>query len=180
MEISVIGAGYVGLTTAACLAELGHNVFCAEADLQKLSSLRAGDLPFFEPHLDRLVAHNRSAARLEFGSTEEAIERGHAIFICVGTPPLENGEADLSAIEAVARIIARQAHGYRLIVEKSTVPVQTGCQLRRYLALHSSNGLNYDVVSNPEFLREGSAVEDFFHPDRIVVGMEEDRAIQKM
>jgi UDPglucose 6-dehydrogenase len=177
MEISVVGAGYVGLTTAACLAELGHHVFCAEADVQKLAMLRAGELPFFERHLDQIVARNRTAERLEFGVTEEAINRGHAIFICVGTPPLQNGDADLSAIEAVARTIAKGAHGYRLIVEKSTVPVQTGCQLRRHLALHNSNGLKYDVVSNPEFLREGSAVEDFFHPDRIVVGIEEERAI---
>jgi UDPglucose 6-dehydrogenase len=180
MKISVIGAGYVGLTTAACLAELGHHVFCAEADVQKLAMLRAGQLPFFEPYLDQIVARNRIAERLEFGVTEEAINRGHAIFICVGTPPLQNGDADLSAIEAVAQTIAKGARGYRLIVEKSTVPVQTGCQLRRHLALHNSNGLKYDVVSNPEFLREGSAVEDFFHPDRIVVGIEEERAIEQM
>lgn len=181
MEISVIGAGYVGLTTAACLAELGHRVFCAEANVQKLAKLVAGgELPFFEPYLDEVVARNRAAGRLEFGTTEKAIERGHAIFICVGTPPLENGEADLSAIEAVARTIARTAHGYRLIVEKSTVPVQTGCQLRKHLARYNLNGLKYDVVSNPEFLREGSAVEDFFHPDRIVVGVEDERAIEQM
>jgi UDPglucose 6-dehydrogenase len=180
MEISVIGAGYVGLTTAACLAELGHRVFCAEADLQKLAKLHAGDLPFFEPLLGHIVTRNRAAGRLVFGATEEAIERGRAIFICVGTPPLENGDADLSAIEGVARAIAKRAQGYRLIVEKSTVPVQTGRQLYRHLALHKSAHLQYDVVSNPEFLREGSAVEDFFHPDRIVVGVEEDRAAEAM
>jgi UDPglucose 6-dehydrogenase len=180
MEISVIGAGYVGLTTAACLAELGHRVFCAEADKQKLAQLCAGELPFFEPFLEEIARRNREAGRLKFGGTEEAIESGHAIFICVGTPPLENGEADLSAIDTVARAIAKHAAGYRLIIEKSTVPVQTGRQLHKHLALHKSNRLQYDVVSNPEFLREGSAVEDFFHPDRIVIGVEGDRAIEHM
>jgi UDPglucose 6-dehydrogenase len=180
MKVSVIGAGYVGLTTAACLAEIGHDVFCGEADVHKLERLIAGDLPFFEPNLEQLFARARAAGRLEFGSTEEAVDHGQAIFICVGTPPLENGEADLSAIETVARIIARRARGYRLVIEKSTVPVQTGCQLRKYLSLHNANGLVYDVVSNPEFLREGSAVQDFFHPDRIVVGVEGERAAEQM
>jgi UDPglucose 6-dehydrogenase len=180
MEISVIGAGYVGLTTAACLAELGHHVFCAESDAHKLADLRAGKVPVFQPLLDEIVARNCAAGRLEFGSTREAIERGQAIFICVGTPPLANGEADLSAVEGVARTIARYAHGYRLIVEKSTVPVQTGLQLQRLLALHKPTHLEYDIVSNPEFLREGSAVLDFFHPSRIVIGAQGDRAIEQM
>lgn len=180
MDISVIGAGYVGLTTAACLAELGHNVFCAEADTHKLAKLLAGELPFYEPFLDQVVARGCATGRLKFGTTDEAIDRGHAIFICVGTPPLENGEADLSAIEGVARVIAKRAHGYRLLIEKSTVPVQTGCQLRKHLGLHNSNHLKFDVVSNPEFLREGSAVEDFFHPDRIVVGVDGERAAEQM
>jgi UDPglucose 6-dehydrogenase len=180
MEISVIGAGYVGLTTAACLAELGHRVFCAESDVQKLARLRAGEVPFFEPFLDELVARNRAEGRLEFGTTEEGIDRGQAIFICVGTPPLDSGEADLSAIDEVARSIARSAVGYRLVVEKSTVPVQTARQLHKHLAQHNSNRLKYDVVSNPEFLREGSAVQDFFHPDRIVVGLEGNRATEQM
>jgi len=180
MKISIIGAGYVGLTTAACLAELGHEVFCAESDAQKLNSLKSGVMPFFEPHLDQMVVKNTAAGRLEFGRTEEAIDRGQAIFICVGTPPLDNGEADLSAIEHVARVIAARARGYRLIVEKSTVPVQTGRQLRRHMERHNTNQLDYDVVSNPEFLREGSAVEDFFHPDRIVIGVESERAAAQM
>jgi UDPglucose 6-dehydrogenase len=180
MKISVIGAGYVGLTTAACLAELGHEVFCAESDTQKLASLRNGEMPFFESFLDQMVVRSRTAGRLIFGSTEEAIDRGHAIFICVGTPPLENGEADLSAIEGVARTIAKRAQGYRLVIEKSTVPVQTGRQLRQHLARHKTSQLQYDVVSNPEFLREGSAVEDFFHPDRIVIGVESERAAEQM
>jgi len=176
MKISVIGAGYVGLTTAACLAQIGHEVFCSESDLNKLKQLQAGAMPLFEPHLEEVIGLARESGRLTFGSTEEAIERGRAIFICVGTPPLANGDADLHAIEAVARAIAKRASGYRLVIEKSTVPVQTGAQLRKHLAVHRTNGLQYDVASNPEFLREGSAVEDFLHPDRIVVGVDSEQA----
>lgn len=180
MKIAVIGAGYVGLTTGACLAQLGHEVFCAESNQEKLESLQKGEMPFFEPHLEQLVHQNRRAQRLVFGTTEEAIDHGKAIFICVGTPPLDNGEADLSAIEALARTIAKRARGYKLIVEKSTVPVQTGRQLRQHLARHKTVELQYDVVSNPEFLCEGSAVEDFFHPDRIVIGVDDERASRLM
>src|ERR1700686_3867836 len=180
MQISVIGAGYVGLTTAACLAEIGHQVLCADNDLSKLKKLNAGRLPFFEPHLDLLVKRNAESGRLQFASPAEAIEKGSAIFICVGTPPLENGEADLSAIESVARTIASTAHGYRLVIEKSTVPVQTAKRLWKHLSIYNVNGLEFDVVSNPEFLREGSAIGDFFHPDRIVIGAESPRAIAMM
>ncbi len=176
MKISVIGAGYVGLTTAACLSQIGHQVFCSESDAEKLHKLQAGVIPLFEPYLENIIADNRKSGRLTFGSTEEAIDWGQAIFICVGTPPFGNGDADLSAIEAVARMIARRAEGYRLIVEKSTVPVQTGTQLRKHLDVHSTRKLHYDVASNPEFLREGTSVEDFLHPDRIVVGVESSRA----
>src|SRR5262244_2881590 len=140
MKISVIGAGYVGLTTAACLAQIGHDVFCSESDKQKLGMLQAGVMPVFEPHLEHVVKNACSAGRLRFGATEEAIGWADAIFICVGTPPLANGDADLSAIESVARMIAKRASGYRLIVEKSTVPVQTGAQLRKHLLVHSTNG----------------------------------------
>jgi UDPglucose 6-dehydrogenase len=180
MKISVIGAGYVGLTTAACLAELGHEVFCSENDEQKLAKLQKGELPFFEPHLEPMVQKSRAAGRLNFGSTEEAIDRGQCIFICVGTPPLENGDADLSAIERVAKTIAKRGQGYKLVIEKSTVPVQTANQLRRHLAVHKNSQLDHDIASNPEFLREGSAVENFFHPDRILVGVDSDRAAQLM
>jgi UDPglucose 6-dehydrogenase len=176
MKISVIGAGYVGLTTAACLAQIGHAVFCSESDTDKLSKLQAGVMPLFEPHLETIIALARKSGRLTFGTTQEAIQGGQAIFICVGTPPLGNGDADLSAIEGVARAIAKKASGYRLVIEKSTVPVQTGVQLRKHLSVHTNGGLDYDVASNPEFLREGSAVEDFLHPDRIVVGVESRRA----
>jgi UDPglucose 6-dehydrogenase len=172
MRISVIGAGYVGLTTAACLSQIGHDVFCSETDVDKLTKLKNGVMPLFEPHLEKIIELARKSGRLQFGSTEEGIDWGSAIFICVGTPPLANGDADLCAIEGVARTIAKRASGYRLVIEKSTVPVQTGSQLRKHLSVHSTNGLDYDVASNPEFLREGSAVEDFLHPDRIVVGID--------
>src|SRR5438552_12912425 len=176
MKISVIGAGYVGLTTAACLAQIGHAVFCSESDTDKLSKLQASIMPLFEPHLENVIALARKSGRLTFGSTEEAIEGGQAIFICVGTPPLGNGDADLSAIEGVARVIAKYATGYRLVIEKSTVPVQTASQLRKQLSIRGVLGADYDVASNPEFLREGSAVEDFLHPDRIVIGVDSTRA----
>jgi UDPglucose 6-dehydrogenase len=172
VKISIIGAGYVGLTTAACLAEIGHTVCCADNDENKLNLLRNGHMPFFEPHLDKLVARNCKEGRLRFEVTEGAVTDAEAIFICVGTPPLENGEADLSAVANVARTIGQRATGYRLVIEKSTVPVQTGQQLKRHLQLYASRGLECDFVSNPEFLREGSAIEDFFHPDRIVIGVE--------
>ena len=176
MKISVIGAGYVGLTTAACLAQIGHDVFCSESDVDKLTKLQNGIMPLFEPHLEEVIQGVQRVGRLCFGSTQEAIAWGDAIFICVGTPPRANGDADLSAIEGVARTIAKQVSGYRLIIEKSTVPVQTGAQLRKHLSVHSTNGLIYDVASNPEFLREGTSVEDFLHPDRIVVGVDSPRA----
>jgi UDPglucose 6-dehydrogenase len=178
MRLSVIGAGYVGLTTAACLAQIGHEVFCSESDSEKLAKLQSGGMPLFEPHLEDVIKTVRQAGRLFFGSTEEAIAWGDAIFICVGTPPLANGDADLSAIEGVARAIAKRATGYRLVIEKSTVPVQTGAQLRKHLSVHSTNGLRYDVASNPEFLREGTSVEDFLHPDRIVIGVDSPRAAE--
>ena len=180
MKISVIGAGYVGLTTAACFSYIGHDVFVAESDQQKLNSLKNGVVPIFEEHLDEVFATVTKAGRLKFGSPEEAIDFGEAIFICVGTPPLPNGEADLSAVESVARTIAKRAVGYRLVVEKSTVPVQTGAQLRNCLGLYSSKRLDYDVASNPEFLREGTAIADLLHPDRIVIGVESSRAEEKL
>jgi len=178
MKLSVIGAGYVGLTTAACLAQIGHDVFCSESDAQKLAQLQNGVMPFFEPHLEDVIKNGKKSGRLRFGLTDEAITWGDVIFICVGTPPLANGDADLSAIEGIARLIAKRASGYRLIIEKSTVPVQTGEQLQKHLSVHSTDRLQYDVASNPEFLREGTSVEDFLHPDRIVVGADSPRAEQ--
>ena len=180
MNISVIGAGYVGLTTAACLAEIGHTVSCADNDERKLELLRNGQIPFFEPHLEKIVVRNASAGRLRFETTEDAVTGAQAIFICVGTPPLENGEADLSAVANVARTIGQRTSGPCLVIEKSTVPVQTGQQLKRQLQLYTSKGLHCHLVSNPEFLREGSAIEDFFHPDRVVIGVETEEAARQM
>jgi UDPglucose 6-dehydrogenase len=178
MKLSVVGAGYVGLTTAACLAQIGHDVFCGENDPDKLAKLRAGEMPIFEPHLENVIKRVSHANRLRFGSTEESVQWGDAIFICVGTPPLANGDADLQAIESVARTIAKRASGNRVIIEKSTVPVQTGAQLRRHLAVHQMRGFRHEVASNPEFLREGASVEDFLHPERIVIGVESERATE--
>ena len=180
MKLSVIGAGYVGLTTAACLAQIGHDVFCSESDLEKLEKLQNGGMPIFEPYLENVIKAARQAGRLRFGSTEDAIAWGNAIFICVGTPPLPNGDADLHAIEGVARTIAKRASGHRLVIEKSTVPVQTGAQLRKHLSVHQTNGLTHEVASNPEFLREGTSVEDFLHPDRIVIGADSPRAAEML
>jgi UDPglucose 6-dehydrogenase len=180
MKISVIGAGYVGLTSAACLAEIGHTVRCADNDERKLDVLRGGELPFFEPHLDELVTRNCREGRLGFETTENAVRNAEAVFICVGTPPLDNGEADLSAVANVARTIAQRATGYCLVIEKSTVPVQTSQQLKRQLQLYANKGLRCDLVSNPEFLREGSAIADFFHPDRIVIGVEREEVAARL
>ncbi len=174
MKISVIGCGYVGLVTGACLAEIGHDVVCTDNDESKVKTLKAGQLPIYEPHLEAIVESARGAGRLHFTvDGGESIRSSDAVFICVGTPPLETGEADLSAIDNVARMIATESRSPKLVVEKSTVPVQTGQQLKRALAVYGRNsGIHYQVASNPEFLREGTAVLDFLHPDRIVIGVD--------
>jgi len=178
MNITVIGAGYVGLISAAGFAETGHRVICVDDDLRKIEVLNAGGMPFYEPGLEGLVQRNRAAKRLEFISRiEDAVAQCPVIFICVGTPPLENGEADLSSVELVARRISQCARGYHLVIEKSTVPVQTGRRLQKHFSIYRNNPqFHFDVASNPEFLREGSGVEDFFHPDRIVVGVDSEKA----
>jgi UDPglucose 6-dehydrogenase len=178
MNIAVIGTGYVGLITAAGLAETGHRVICVDDDLEKIKVLNSGGMPFYEPCLEDMVERNRQAQRLEFDSRiEDAVAKCQVIFICVGTPPLENGEADLSSVELVARRISGCARGYHLVIEKSTVPVQTGRRLQKHFGIYANNPqFQCDVASNPEFLREGSGVEDFLHPDRIVVGVDSERA----
>ena len=182
MRISVIGCGYVGLVTGACFAEIGHQVTCTDNDDSKIVTLRAGKLPIYEPHLDALVQRNISEGRLHFTSDAgQAVRSSEAVFICVGTPPLDNGDADLSAIDNVARMIATEGGGPKLVVEKSTVPAQTGQELKRALDVYSrKSGTNFTVASNPEFLREGTAVNDFLHPDRIVVGVDEPAAAKKL
>jgi UDPglucose 6-dehydrogenase len=149
---------------------------CTDNDADRIATLQAGRLPIFEPNLETLIASNCKEGRLSFSSdVQEAARVNDVIFICVGTPPLENGEADLSAIDNVARLIATHANSPKLVVEKSTVPAQTGQQLKRALGVYRRNGAgNFRVASNPEFLREGTAVEDFLHPDRIVLGVEEE------
>ena len=174
MRISVIGAGYVGLVTGACLAELGHTVLCTDNDAAKIEILESGKLPIFEPGLDRLVAKNGRNGRLSFSAEPaNAVAAGEVIFICVGTPPLPNGDADLSSIDRVAQMIATESESDKLVVEKSTVPAQTGQQLKRALEIYGrGKTIRFHVASNPEFLREGTAVGDFLHPDRIVIGVD--------
>ncbi len=178
MRISVIGCGYVGLVTGACLAAAGHEVVCTDKDTVKIGQLNAGQIPIYELHLDQLVTRNCLEKRLRFTTNAgEAVRAGDIVFICVGTPPLENGDADLSAIDSVARLIATEVRTPKLVVEKSTVPVQTGLQLRQALAVYGrKSGLAFHVASNPEFLREGTGVEDFLHPDRIVIGVDDESA----
>src|SRR5438128_1176132 len=182
LRISVIGCGYVGLVTGACLAEAGHEVMCTDIDAARIAQLKAGGVPIYEEHLEEVLASARKAGRISYtADTGEAIRFGDAIFICVGTPPREDGSADLSAIDHVAQQIAAEAQSSKLVVEKSTVPARTGVELRRALTAYSRGGnVSFSVVSNPEFLREGTAVFDFFHPDRIVVGVDEDSAGEKM
>jgi UDPglucose 6-dehydrogenase len=178
MTIAVIGSGYVGLVAAACLAELGHDVICVDNDPQKLALLNAGQSPIHELFLPELL-HRHRGKRLTFsGSLAEAVQRACAIFIAVGTPPSANGEADLSYVESVACEIAHSMNGYKVIVEKSTVPVYTNEWIRRVIMLNGRPEMDFDVVSNPEFLREGTAVQDFLFPDRIVVGANSQKAAQ--
>ena len=178
----MVGTGYVGLVTGGCLAEIGHEVVCTDNDAAKLQTLQSGGLPIYEPGLDAVISKARKQGRVRFCSNPaEAVEAGDAIFICVGTPPLPNGDADLSAIDHVARLIATEARSPKLVIEKSTVPAQTGQELMRALSVYGrKSGVTFRVASNPEFLREGTAVEDFLHPDRIVVGVEDEAAERQL
>lgn len=177
MNISIIGSGYVGLVTGACLAELGNKVICGDSDSEKISMLKKGVIPIYEPGLEELVANNAKKKRLRFTSSiKDAVKNSNIIFIAVGTPSLGNGEADLTSIEHVARNIAINMDGYRMIVEKSTVPVETGEWVKRTISIYVRKKIKFDVASNPEFLREGSAINDFMHPDRIVIGVESKKA----
>ncbi len=181
MNISVIGTGYVGLTVGACLAKIGHNVICVDHDKEKIAILNQGKMPIYEPGLKEIVVECMSQDRLKF-STEirPAIENSLVCFIAVGTPPMESGEPDLTYVENVVREIASWMHDYRLIVEKSTVPVKTAQWIKRTIERYNQHQIPFDVASNPEFLREGSAVQDFLKPDRIVIGVETEKAKKLM
>lgn len=177
MKIGIIGSGHVGLVSGACFADLGNDVICMDQDLEKIKLLRQGRIPIYEPGLTELVRKNKQKKRLRFSSSiREVVKFAKVIFICVGTPPREKGDADLSAVEHVARMVAGSMTEYRLIVEKSTVPVETGMQLEKTIQENVNRKVPFDVASNPEFLREGSAIYDFFNPDRIVLGVESKRA----
>ena len=177
MKIAVVGAGYVGLVTGTCFASLGNSVVCVDIDEKKIAALKKGKMPIYEPGLEELVCGNLKKKTLIFTTDlKAAVHKSDLIFIAVGTPPKANGEADLSFVENVARTIAQEMTTYKLIVEKSTVPVQTGAWIRDTVSRYGKKGVPFDVASNPEFLREGTAVKDFMNPDRVVLGVDSKRA----
>ncbi len=171
MNICAIGTGYVGLVTGSVFADLGNEVICTDKDVAKIEGLNKGRLPIYEPGLEEMVERNIQDGRLTFTTNvEDAVSRSEVIFICVGTPPLENGEPDLSQVKDAAHTIARALNRYKVIVNKSTVPVGTGEMVREIIEINRRNHVEFDVVSNPEFLREGSAIQDTLNPDRIIIG----------
>lgn len=181
MKVCMIGSGYVGLVSGTCFADIGHDVICVDNDKKKIDLLKKGGIPIYEPGLDELVRKNVEAGRLSFTtSIREGVEKSLFLFIAVGTPPKENGEPDLSSVEQVAAEIGAAMTEYKIIVEKSTVPVQTGLWVRTVVERFSKKAHDFDVASNPEFLREGSAIDDFLHPDRVVLGVESERAKEKL
>jgi UDPglucose 6-dehydrogenase len=181
MKLTIIGTGYVGLVSGACFAEVGHQVVCVDRDEAKVKLLQAGGMPIYEPGLEEMVKKNTSEGRLTFtSSTREGVEKSDVIFIAVPTPPLADGSVDLSFIETVAREIAAAMTSYKIIVDKSTVPVKTGDKVAETIKRYSKAKVDFDVASNPEFLREGFAVGDLMHPDRIVVGVRSQRPVQAM
>ncbi|MGZ5004800.1 MAG: UDP-glucose dehydrogenase family protein [Chthoniobacterales bacterium] len=181
MDLSIIGSGYVGLVTGACFADVGHNVICVDNDPRKIESLQAGKVPIYEPGLEDVIHRNVAAHRLRFtGSIKEGVDNSQVVFIAVPTPQQPDGHVDLSFIEKVAREIAGVLSDYRVIVDKSTVPVKTGEKVAESIKRYNRHGAEFDVVSNPEFLREGCAVADLMHPDRIVIGAQSERAIDLM
>lgn len=184
MRISILGCGHVGLVTGACLAGIGHEIVCTDNDQSKIELLKQGALPFYEPGLEEIVRQNVADRRLSFtADITEAVRFGDTIFICVGTPPLETGDADLSAMDEAARLIVGAADSAKLVVQKSTVPTHTGQKLKQALAVYARNSRSpytFSVASNPEFLREGSAVLDFLHPDRVVIGVEAEAAERQL
>ena len=181
MKLCIIGSGYVGLVSGACFAEMGHHVICVDNNPKKIEMLLAGDIPIYEPGLEELVTRNVASKHLSFTSSiEEGVDNSEVVFIAVPTPPQSDGSVDLSYIETVAREIAGVIKDYRVIVDKSTVPVKTGEKVADTIRRYNKTGCEFDVVSNPEFLREGCAVPDLMKPDRIVIGSNSDRAVALM
>ena len=180
MKITIFGTGYVGLVTGACLADVGHDILCMDVDVNKIKNLENGIIPIFEPGLESVVETNVKSGRLKFTTdVEKAVDHGELQFIAVGTPPDEDGSADLQYVLAVAKSIGQHMNSYKVVIDKSTVPVGTADKVNAMIAEQlSSRGeqIDFDVVSNPEFLKEGAAVNDFMKPDRIVVGAESDSA----
>jgi len=178
MDISIVGSGYVGLVTGACFADVGHNVICVDNDPRKIEALKAGKVPIYEPGLEEVIHRNVSAHRLRFtGSIKDGVDNSQIVFIAVPTPQQPDGSVDLSFIEKVARDIAEVLTDYRVIVDKSTVPVKTGDKVAETIKRYCKARVDFDVVSNPEFLREGFAVEDLMKPDRIVIGVRSQRPV---
>src|SRR6188474_2226414 len=181
MKLTIIGTGYVGLVTGTCFAEVGHQVICIDNNAEKVKVLQGGGIPIYEPGLEDLVKKNVAAGRLRFtASTKEGVDNSDVIFIAVPTPPQEDGSVDLSFIESVAREIATAITSYKIVVDKSTVPVKTGDQVAETIKRYCKTQVEFDVVSNPEFLREGFAVEDLMKPDRIVIGVRCQRPVAAM
>ncbi len=177
MKIAMIGTGYVGLVTGTCFAELGNAVICVDNDVDKIKKLNSGSIPIYEPGLEEMVAKNVKEKTLSFtNDIEDAVKKCEIIFIAVGTPPKPDGTADLSSVEKVSSVVANVMTEYKLVVGKSTVPVNTGKWIKKTINLKNAKGIDFDVASNPEFLREGSAIDDFLKPDRIVIGVESERA----
>jgi UDPglucose 6-dehydrogenase len=181
MKLTIIGTGYVGLVTGTCFAEAGHQVICVDKDAAKVKLLQAGGMPIYEPGLEELVQRNVAAGRLSFtNSTAEGVAKSDIIFIAVPTPPQPDGSVDLSFMEGVSREIAQSMTSHKIVVDKSTVPVKTGDNVAETIKRYCKARVDFDVVSNPEFLREGFAVEDFMKPDRIVIGVRSQRPVQAM
>ena len=181
MNISIVGSGYVGLVTGACFADVGHHVICLDNDQRKVAALQSGQVPIYEPGLQEVIHRNVSSHRLRFtGDIRDSVNSSEIIFIAVPTPPQLDGSVDLTYIEQVAHEIAEVLTEYRVIVDKSTVPVKTAEKVAETIRRYNRVGADFDVVSNPEFLREGSAVADLMNPDRIVIGSNSDRALALM
>ena len=181
MKITMIGSGYVGLTTGTCFANLGNNVICLDVDKSKIDLLKQGEMPFFEPGLKEMVEQNVKENRLTFTTeVEEAIKSSDIIFLCVGTPSGPDGKAELKYVYEAAKSIGKYMNGYKVIVDKSTVPVGTADKVKEYIKENLTGSFEFDLVSNPEFLREGFAITDFTIPDRIVLGCEGEKAIELM